>query len=148
MFTVTAEPTQALTDAVSSRLKADTTLVALVVGIYAHVSEAARVSYPYLVLGRRSLDRHAGAMGLPGANVSLQIDGWSAYKGPYEMSRILSRVSVLLERFPIVVSGFAPVDGSLTCEMSEVFEEADEDKPGNRLYHGVQRWVCEIHEAA
>lgn len=147
MFTVTAEPTQAFTDAVSSRLKADTTLMALVVGVYAHLSEAARVAYPYLVLGRRHLERNAGAMSLPGANVSLQIDGWSSYKGPYEMGRILSRVSVLLERHPLVVSGFAPVDGSLTCELSEVFDEPDEDKPGSRLYHGVQRWMVEIHEA-
>jgi hypothetical protein len=147
MFTVTAEPTQVFADGVSARLKADAPLIAMLTGVFGHLSEAARVNYPYLVLGRRTMNRDAGAMGLPGANVFLQLDGWSAYKGPYEMARVLSRVSVLLERFPIVVPGFAPVNGSLTCELSEVFEEPDEDKPGNRLYHGVQRWACEIHES-
>ena len=40
------------------------------------------------------------------------------------------------------------VGGSLTCEMSEVFDEVDEDKPDDRLYHGVQRWTADVEEAA
>lgn len=156
MFTVTAEPTQAFVDAISTRLRADTdtgnpeSLVSLMgTGkVFGHLSEAARTAYPYLVLGRTSLDRNAGAMQIAGANVTLQIDVWSAYKGAYQARRILSRVSALLERYRLIVTNFAMVDGSLTCELSEVFDEPDEDKPGERLYHGVQRWTAEIHEAA
>mgnify|MGYP001588809245 FL=1 len=109
MFAVSAEPTQAFVDAIALRLTADNdakhpqslrSLLGGTMKVYAHLSEIARVAYPYVVLGRRGLDRHAGAMSLPGANVTLQLDGWSNYKGPYEMARILSRVSVLLERHP------------------------------------------------
>ena len=147
MFTVTAEPTQAFVDAISARLRADTTLMALVTDVLAHLSEAARTAYPYLVLGRRHLSRDAGAMGLAGGIVELQVDGWSSYKGPLEMQRILSRVSVLLERQPLVVTGFDLLRGSLTCTLSDVDDEPDEDKPGARLWHGVQQWTAEIHEA-
>ena len=148
MFTVTAEPTLAFVDAVASQLRADAVLLAIVTGVYGHLSEATRVAYPYVVLGRRSFLRDAGAMGCAGGTVSLQLDHWSAAKGTYEVHRMLSRVSVRLERFPLVVPGFDAIASSLTCELSEVFDEPDEDKPENRLYHGVQRWVCELHEAA
>ena len=148
MFAVTAEPRAAFRAAISARLHADATLTALVTGIYGHLSEAARVAYPYLVFGSQSMNREAGAMGLPGANVFLQLDGWSAYKGPAEMEDILSRVSVLLERQPLAVTGFAMVLGSLTCEISDIDEEPDEDKPGSVLWRGMQRWMAEIHEAA
>ena len=147
MFTVTAEPTQAFTESISARLRADTTLMAQVTGVYGHLSEAQRTAYPYLVLGRRHLTREAGAMGLAGGIVELQIDGWSDYKGPLEMQQILSRVSVLLERQPIVVTGFDLLRGSLTCTLSDVDDEPDEDKPGSRLWHGVQQWTAEIHES-
>ena len=147
MFTVTAEPTQAFVDAISARLRADTTLMALVTDVLAHLSEAQRTAYPYLVLGRRHLTRDAGAMGLAGGIVELQIDGWSDYKGPLEMQQMLSRVSVLLERQPLVVTGFDLLRGSLTCTLSDVDDEPDEDKPGARLWHGVQHWTAEIHES-
>lgn len=146
MFTVTAEPTQAFADAVAARFDADATLLALVTGVFGKLSEAARVPYPYVVLGRRNMNRDAGAMGLAGANVTLQIDVWSDYDGPYETQRILSRLSQLLERQMLAVAGFSMVGGSLTCELSEVDDEPDEDKPGARLYHGIQRWTAEIHE--
>ena len=148
MFAVTAEPRAAFRAAISARLHADATLMALVTGIYGHLSEAARVAYPYLVFGSQPMTRDAGAMGLPGAHVELQLDGWSDYKGPAEMEDILSRVSVLLERQPLAVTGFAMVLGSLTCELSEIDEEPDADKPGSVLWRGMQRWVADIHEAA
>lgn len=146
MFTVTAEPTQAFVDAFSARLKADAALMALIHGVFAHLSEADGVDYPYLVLGRRTMDRHAGAMGLPGANVSLQLDGWSDAKGPYQMHRIMSRVSVLHERKLLAVPCFDVLEGSVTCEYSDVSDEPDTDIPTAALYHGVQRWAAEIHE--
>jgi len=148
MLTVTADPTVAFVDAVKARLEADTPLAALVTGVYGHVSEAARVAYPYLVLGRRTSDSSSGAMGIAGGRVTLQIDGWSAAKGPNQISAIGSRVYAVLYRHTLAVTGFALVQGSLDREMQEVFDEPDEDKPGNRLYRLVQRWSAEIHEAA
>ena len=148
MFTVTAEPKEAFRLAVGARLRADAALMAILSGIFGRLSDAARVPYPYLVFGRQSMTRDAGAMGVAGAIVSLQLDGWSDYKGPAEMDAILSRVSVRLERQTLLVPGFVMVEGSLTCELSESFEEADEDTPDLRLVHGVQRWTAEIHEAS
>ena len=79
MFVVTGEPTQALMEAVKARLIADATVTALIgTRVYGHLSETTRATLPYLVLGRTSVDRHAGAMQLPGAIVTVQIDGWSA----------------------------------------------------------------------
>ena len=148
-FTVTADPTIAFVDAVKTRLSADATLAALVTGIYGHLSEAARVAYPYLVLGRRTSGELVGGgpMGLDANQVSLQIDGWSDGKGPYAMSVIGSRVYAVLERWTPAIPGFVMVTGSLTREMQEVFDEPDEDKPNARLYRLVQRWTAEIHEA-
>lgn len=146
MFTVTADPTVAFVDAVKSRLSSDTTLSALVTGIYGHLSEAARTSYPYVVLGRRSVPEDAGAMGLPGSMVTLQIDVWSDAKGPYVATHICSRIYTVLERQPLTVTTFDCLDGSMRREFQEVFDEPDEDSPEKRLYHGVQRWSAEIHE--
>lgn len=150
MFTVTADPTIAFADAIHAVLTADTGtggLTTLVTGIYGHLSEAARTAYPYVVLGRTTRTGDTGAMQIAGSRVSLQIDTWSDAKGPYAASQIVSRIYALLERRRLVVPGFSCVEGSLTCEYTEIFDEPDEDKPGSRLYHGVQRWVAEIHES-
>jgi hypothetical protein len=150
VFTVTADPTVAFADAIYAALTADTGtsgLMTLVTGVYGHLSEAARTAYPYVVLGRTTRTGDAGAMQIAGSRVTLQIDTWSDAKGPYDASRIVSRVYALLERRRLAVQGFTAVDGSLTCEYTEIFDEPDEDKPGSRLYHGVQRWVAEIHES-
>lgn len=143
------EPTQAFIDAVRSRLLADATLTTLLGGnkVYGHLSEAARVEYPYLVLGRRHHDGNAGAMQTPGAIVSVQIDGWSDHKGPSEMHALHARCYLLLLRYGMSLSGYDVLEGSLTREFAEVFDEPDEDSPDRRLYHGVQRWISEIHQA-
>lgn len=149
MFVVTGSPTQAVIDALKARLDGDAVLAALIEGVYGHVSETARVNYPYLVLGQRHLEEGpTRSMGLGGGRVVVQIDGWSDAKGASEMHGILSRVRVLLERRPLAVDGFRVVDGSLTCEMEEVFDEADEDSPERRLYRGIQRWALEIDEVS
>jgi Protein of unknown function (DUF3168) len=148
MFTVTGSPTQAFIDALRLALIADATLMALVIGVFGNLSEAQRTVYPYLVLGRRSRQNDGGAMQIAGGHVSVQFDVWSAHKGASEAHAILSRVAALLERRSLRVSGYAVIAGSLTCEMEEVFDEPDADKPGARLYHGVQRWTADIEEAA
>jgi hypothetical protein len=147
MFAATGSPTQALVDAIRITLTADAPLAALVTGIYGHVSEAARTAYPYVVLGRRSRLNDSGAQQVAGGHVSLQIDVWSDHKGPSEVHSIQGRIARLLERANLPVSGFALIQGSLTCEFEDVFDEPDVDKPDARLYHGVQRWTAELHEA-
>jgi hypothetical protein len=140
-------PLQPFVDAVRVKLTADAALVALVNGIVGHVSEAARLAYPYVVLGQRNRNSDAGAMQTAGSNVSLQIDVWSNHKGPSQAHGILTRIAELLEREPLTVTGFALIEGSVTCEYEDVSDEPDDDAPDQRLYHGVQRWVAEIHEA-
>lgn len=153
-FTATREPVIAFVDAVKTVLAADAVLAAgatnvrAVAGIFGHLPEAARTSYPYLVLGQRTVSGDAGTMQRAGALITLQIDGWSDAKGPFEIESIGSRVFALLERRRgFAVPGFDVVDGSLHREFGDYFDEPDEDKPGARLYRMVQRWTVEVHES-
>lgn len=143
---VTGSPVQAVVDGVKAALTADTTLMARVTGVYGHLPSG-RTAYPYVVLGRRSRQNDSGAMQTVGGHVSVQIDVWSAHLGASETHSILSDIARVLERRAIAVSGYSLVGGSLTCELEDVFDEPDEDSPERRLYHGVQRWTCEVHEA-
>ena len=115
MFTVTGSPTQAYIDALRTILRADATLMALVTGVFGHLSEAARTAYPYLVLGRRSRQSDGGAMQIAGGHVSVQLDCWSDHQGASEAHAILSRVAVLLERRSLTVSGFAVLNVVFAC---------------------------------
>lgn len=145
-FPATGDPTQAFVDAVRTRLTADATLMALVTGVYGHLSEAARTAYPYLVLGRSSV-LPSGAFQTSGGLLSLQIDAFSAHKGRSEAQGILSQVFVLLERYGLTVTGYQALGGSLAREYQDVFPEPDADSPDRTLYHGVQRWAIEVHDA-
>ena len=107
---VTGSPVEAFVDGVRAVLVADATLTALVTGVYGHLSEAARVAYPYVVLGRRSRQTDVGTMQRAGSRVGVQIDTWSARKGSHEAEVIGSRIVFLLERARIGVSGYALVD--------------------------------------
>jgi hypothetical protein len=147
MFVCTGSPVTAFADAFKAALEDDATLMALITGVFGSVSQAARTAHPYLVIGRTSDDGATGAMQTPGGMVTLHLDGWSDAKGPYAMERILSRVKAVMERrAPFLVSGFDALRGSLHCELSDVFDEDDTDTPDAILWHGVQRWTCEIHE--
>lgn len=139
--------TQAVVDGLKAALDADATLGGLVSGIYGYVPAAARIAFPYLVLGRRSRTNDSGAMQAPGGHVAVQIDVWSDHKGPSQTHAILSRVAAVLEGADITVSGYQLVLGSLTCEVEDVFDEPDGDSPDRVLIHGVQRWRCEVHAA-
>lgn len=151
MFLVTGSPVKPFVDAVLARLTADAELEALLGGpdkITGHISHDERLAEPYVVLGRRGRFGDAGAMQLPGDMVSLQIDVFSAHKGPSEAAVIQSRIAVLLERETLRVRGFEMVKGSMTVELEEIFDETDEDLPDSgQIYHGVQRIVAEIHQA-
>lgn len=149
MFVVTGSPTQAFVDALRAALTSDVTLMALITGVYGHVSEADRTAYPYLVLGDRHLDEgQARSMAMSGGRTSVQLDGWSAHKGGSEMHAILSRARIVLERRTLTVLGFSMMAGSLTCEFEDILDEPDADNPKKTLYHGIQQWVAEIDEAA
>jgi len=143
---VSGSPVQAVVDGVKARLDADATLAGLVTGIYGYVPAASRATLPYLVLGRRGRGTDGGAMQTAGGRVSLQLDVWSDHKGPSQVHAILSRVAWVLERAAITVRGYALVQGSLTCEAEEVFDEPDGDSPERVLVHGVQRWLCDVHD--
>jgi hypothetical protein len=147
-FMVSGTPTQAFVDAVKAALEADTALDALITGVFGHLKETQRTAYPYIVLGRRGRSNDAGAMQLAGSRMSLQIDGWSAHQGASQMHAILSSVYAVLERQTLAVSGYEMVRGSLTCEFEDVFDEPDPDIPTRALYHGVQRWTCDIYETS
>jgi len=142
---MSGSPVQAVVDGIKTVLAADTTLTATLTGIYGYVPGSARTTFPYLVLGRRQRTNDSGAMQTVGGHVTVQIDVWSDHKGPSETHTILSRVAWLLERTAIAMAGFALVQGSLTCEFEDVFDEPDGDSPERVLVHGVQRWVCEVH---
>lgn len=155
MFSVSAEPVIAFVDAFKAPIAADAQLLAgatnvrPLVGVYGHVSEAARVGYPYVVLGQRTVDGNAGAMQRAGAIVTLQLDGWSDAKGPFEIQAIGSRIVALMERRAgFTVPGFDVIAGSLHREFGDYSDEPDDDKPGSKLYHMVQRWTVELHEAS
>lgn len=145
MFTVSADPTVAFVDAVKAKLSADSVLVAMVTGIYGHLSEAARTNYPYVVLARRE-GVPAGAMQLAGSEVTLFIDVWSDAKGPFTVTSICSRIYAVLERKPLMVSGFTLTDASVTRMAQTIFDEPDADDPDSLLYHGVQQWTAIVEE--
>ena len=146
---VTGSPVQAVVDAIKARLSADTTLTGLCTGgVYGALPRGTRTTFPYLSIGRTTMGDEAFAMTLEGGKVSVQIDGWSATNGPYQMRTIQGRTRALLQRAPLAVRGFTPIAGSLKCEMEDCFDERDEDMPDRTLYHGVQRWAIEVEESA
>lgn len=148
MFIVSGSPVQPFVDAVKAALEADTELMAILTAVTGHVSEAEPLPYPYLVLGRRNRGEDTGAFGIAGSMVSLELNWWSNHRGPFQAQTIGSHVSRILLRRRLLIPGYDLVDGSVTCEFEEVFDEPDEDMPSQKLYHGVQRWQAEIHERA
>jgi hypothetical protein len=148
VFVATGTPTQAFVDAFKAALEADPPLMALIAGVFGHLSEATRTAYPYLVLGQRTRRNDGGAMQIAGGRLELQLDGWSDHKGPSEITAIGAAVVRVLERRPLRIAGYELLQGSLTCELDDVVDEPDPDKPKSRLYHGVQLWTAEIHQAA
>jgi hypothetical protein len=148
-FTVTASPAQAFVNAFKARAEADAPLMAMITGIYGRLPEATRTPYPYLVFGQETREGNAidaGALGLAGARVTVQLDGWSDYKGKSQIRSIFSRVLVLFERKPLAVAGFGLMENSVTCEFETIDDEADLDSPELKLEHGIQRWTCVLDE--
>lgn len=141
-------PAQAFMEAVLTELRADTSarngtgaLMTLVTGVYGHLSEAARTTPPYLLLGECTKTKDAVIRNI----VTLQIDGWSAAKDRREMTVILSRVTRRLQGATLRLGGgFEMFTNGLDCEFEQVFFEPDLDKPESGFYRGIQRWVSMI----
>lgn len=153
-LSVSAEPMEAVADAMRTRLAADVTLmttppsgVTALSGVYGRMPESSRTAYPFVVVGDRSLRGDGFAMQRHGGEVSVQLDVFSAAKGSHETHAILSRISTLLSRYPLRVVGFTPMDGSLRRELSDVTYEPDADAPERALYHGVQRWEIDVEDS-
>lgn len=148
MRLATGNAIEAVLDAVRIRLQADTTLAALVTGIYGHLPGALRTDYPYLVIGEPALDAEAyGAMGAGGGRLLFAIDGWSNARGPHAIRAIMARVKVLLMRHDLTVTGHQLAGGSLTTVEDRDFPEPDPEMPDERLYHGHQTWEVLVEEA-
>lgn len=153
-YPTTGSPTQAVAAAIRSTLTGDATLMALVTGVFGHLSETERSAYPFVVVGRRSATDDAGAMQVAGSMVTVQVDVFhgnnptatSNTLGPATVHQVLSRIYVLLQRRDVTVSGFDLLVGSMTREYEDVADEPDEDAPDQRIYHGIQRWTCEVHD--
>lgn len=149
MFLSTGNALEVVIDAVKLRLQGDSTLGALVSGIYGHVPGDARKAHPYLKLGAPALDQNAfGGMQRGGGQVTFTLDSWSDAKGPHAMRAVLARVLVLLERQDLTVDHHRLSGGSLHCTLSTVFDEPDPDMPEQVLYHGHQDWQADVEEAA
>ncbi len=154
-YPATGSPVQAFVDGLRTLLTGDATLMALITGVHGHVPEGSRQDYPFVVLGRRSATGDIGAMQVAGNRIAIQVDVFHGRNpdaatnviGPGPVHAILSRISVLLERQAVTVTGYTLIVGSVTREFEEVFDEPDEDAPEQRVYHGVARWAAEVHES-
>jgi hypothetical protein len=142
---------EVLLDAVLASLQADATLMALVTGVYEEVPEAARTSYPYVVLSDLpgSADRFGG-MGQFGGRVRFAVDVFSSYKGDHETHTILARVAKLLWHTDLSLpAGYALGGGSLDLpEPYFVSREPDPDMPDRELRHGHMEWEADVEETA
>lgn len=148
-FLVSGNACEALLEAVSQHLKADSTLDGLTTGIYGEVPRAARNTHPYVRLSSPDLDQDDfGGMGIGGGKVEFSLDTWS--RNAHEVHTVLARVLVLLERQPLTLERFTLAGGSLHCPHSLVFDEpVDPDLPDKgSLYHGHQDWEADVEEAA
>jgi hypothetical protein len=143
-------PVSPFSDALLATLKADATLVALAPGgIYTALKQSTTTTFPYVVLTRAGTNAGgAGAMGLEGGRVWMNLDVWSEKNSPYETEQILSRIRYLLQRETLTVAGFSMIAHSLACDEEHVLPDFDPDMPTRSLFHGIQFWTCLIEETS
>ena len=140
-------PVSPFSDAMLATLKGDATLMGMVHGVYTALPESTTTAMPYVILTRAGTNAGgAGAMGLEGGRVWMNVDVWSEKNSPYETEQILSRIRYLLQRGTLTVTGFSMINHSLACDEEHVMPDYDPDMPSRSLFHGVQFWVCLIEE--
>lgn len=89
-------------DAVLAALTADSTLMALIQGVYDWVKEDQ--AYPYIVIGE-AVETPDNTHDSHGSNTVITLHVWSKYRGYRQALRIAARVRALLEHRPLTVTG-------------------------------------------
>lgn len=87
--------------AVLTTLTADSTLMALIRGVYDWVEDQA---YPYIVIGE-AVETPDNTHDSHGSNTVLTLHVWSKYRGYAQALTIAARVRALLEHRPLTVVG-------------------------------------------
>jgi len=128
--------TRNLRTAIYQRLTGDSTLMALITGVYDDVPET--TAYPYVVLGDDS-DTNYGTKTLDGVQYIINIHAWSRYRGVKEASEILERIYYLLHEYAIVVTGASAIH--IRQEFNTVFVDGD-----GITRHGVIRFRVVIFD--
>lgn len=149
-YVVTGSPLGPFADAVLTALAADGNLTAIVADrIVATPKTGTRTTYPYIVGDRRDLAPGSVAMQKEGGEASLWIHCWSELNDPDEVQRMQARVRAVLNRSTaLAITGYVMYAGSLHIEEEMVISDFDQDMPQRSLYHGVQRVVADLEEAA
>src|SRR5262245_62891042 len=117
MFVATGSPVQPFVDAVKAALVRDAALMAIVTAVTGHVSETTELAFPYIVLGRRTRGSDTGAFGIAGAVVTLELDWWSAHRGPFEAQTIGGNLRRTLLHHPRFISGSDLLQGRGTWRL-------------------------------
>ncbi|RMG71931.1 MAG: DUF3168 domain-containing protein [Chloroflexi bacterium] len=116
----------ALQNAIYSKLQNDSTLSALVTGVYDDVEQVnaseSRTAFPYVVIGDDSYNDWDTDTET-GFDVVITVHIWSRYRGRKEVKQIQDAVYTALNRQSLSVSGYAVLD-VLYLE-SESFVDAD-----------------------
>jgi hypothetical protein len=99
---VSASAALPVQDAVLTTLKADTTLMGLVRGVFDWVEEGQ--DYPYIRIGE-AIETPDNTHDSHGSNLVITLHVWSKYRGYAQALTIASRVRALLEHRPLTVAG-------------------------------------------
>lgn len=106
--------------AIYTKLTSDTTLMALVSGVFDQPSEDA--AYPYVLIGDGT-EVPDDAHDRQGVTTTVTLHIWSRYRGYAEAAAILREVDRLLDRQPIDVAGFVTV--SVVNEFHQFLRDPD-----------------------
>lgn len=128
--------TSELQAALYTKLTGDTTLMALISGVYDRVPEGA--TFPYVSIGEID-SQDDSTFSLDAQSVTMTIHTWSRQRGKKQTQQIMARIHDLLHRGSMAISGgyFA---GSVH-KFSTVL-----DDPDGLTYHGVARYQSRVSE--
>jgi hypothetical protein len=126
-----------LQEALYSRLNGDSTLGALITGVFDAVPDD--TALPFVVIGPTSTSDD-GSKTLDARDYIFNVDVWSDYRGMKETKNISQRVYTLLHEHDLSVSGANLID--LRCEFSSEVLEND-----GVTRHGVMRFRAFITDS-
>jgi len=128
---------QAIRNAIYTRLTGDATLMALITAVYDDVPES--TTYPYISLGDDS-DINYGTKTIDGVQYVINIHVWSRYRGVKEATAIIERVYTLLNDYAMIVTG-----ASLT-HIRQEFNTVTVDNDGITR-HGIIRFRAVVFDS-